>query len=260
MARRKQRLSLKPDLFRAVGLVFIIVLGIAFVVLGAAAFLRGVCASSLFTVRDITIAENIKPLDLPELAKLKGQNLFSVDLLKVEARIRARYPHLADLCVLRQFPDQILVTATKRDPFARISMDGHVVVIDRHGYMIGPSVEGPEPLTVIKGLKRQKVAYGDRVGDARIKLAVTIITLFHQEKRLAAVGLETLHMDDLTRIVCDLGAEEAGFQVYIDKDNVAARFSTLSDVLSRGGLDLKQIKYMDLRFGEPILGQKKVKK
>jgi cell division septal protein FtsQ len=260
MAKRKQSPSLNPDVLRTVGLVCIFVLGIALTVMALTAFLRGVCASPLFTVRSISIADNIQPLELPELQKLKGQNLFSVDLSKVEARIRARYPQLADLCVLRQFPDQLFVTATKRDPFAKISMDGRVCVIDRYGYMIGSPIEGQGSLTTIKGLKHQKVLPGTKVEDEQVKLAVTIITLFHQDKRLSSVGLETVNVEDPTRIVCDLGSEEAQFQVFMDKDNVPVRLKTLADVLLRGGLDLKQIKYMDLRFGEPILGQKKVKK
>jgi cell division septal protein FtsQ len=206
------------------------------------------------------IADNIQPLELPELMKLKGQNLFAVDLPKVEARIRAKYPQLADLRVMRRFPDQIGVTAVRREPFAKVFIDGRSYVIDRQGYMIGPPIDGQEALTVIKGLKRQKVFAGVLVQDERVKLGVMVMTLFHQDRRLSSVGLETVNVEDLTRIVCDLGTEEAQFQVFIDKDNIAARLKTLSEVLSRGGLDLQQIKYMDLRFGEPILGQKKVKK
>jgi hypothetical protein len=260
MVKRKQSPSLNPDIVRTVGLVCIFVLGIALAVMAAVSFFRSVCASSLFTVRTITIAEHIQPLDLPELAKLKNQNLFSVDLTKVEARIHGRYPQLADLRVLRRFPDQIFVTATRRDPFAKVSLDGRLCVIDRAGFMIGAPIEGQESLTLIKGLKRQKVSAGDPIQDDRAKLAVMIITLFHQDKRLSSVGLQSVDVDDLTRIICDLGIEKAAFEVVIDKDNIRTRIKTLSDVLSRGGLDLQQIKYMDLRFGEPILGQKKVKK
>ena len=260
MVKRKQSPSLNPDVLRTVGLVCVVLLGAALAVVALLAFVRGVCASDLFTVRGITVADHIQPLELPELAKLKGQNLFSVDLMKVEARIHARYPQLADLSVTRRFPDQIFVTATKREAFAKILMDGRACVIDRAGYMIGAPVDGQQSLVLIKGLKRQKASPGDPVADERVKLAGMIIMTFHQDKRLSLAGLETVNVDDPTRIVCELGTEEFAFQVIIDKDNAASRLKTLSDVLSRGGLDLKQIKYMDLRFGEPILGQKKVKK
>ena len=260
MVKRKQSRSLNPDIVRTVGLVCVFVLGIALAVMAMAALLRGVFASPLFTVRNVMIADNIQPLELPELVKLKGQNLFAADLSKLEARVRVRYPQLADVRVMRHFPDQIGVTGVKREPFAKVSIDGHLSVIDRQGCMIGPPIAGQESLTVIKGLKRQKVSAGMLVQDERVKLGIMIVTLFHQDKRLSSVGLETVNVDDLTRIVCDLGTEEAEFQVFIDKDNGAARLKTLSEVLSRGGLDLQQIKYMDLRFGEPILGQKKVKK
>jgi cell division septal protein FtsQ len=260
MVKRKQSRSLNPDIIRTVGLVCIFVLGIALAVLALAAFLRSVFASPLFTVRSVVIAENIQPLELRELLKLKGQNLFSVDLSKLEAKVHAKYPQLADLRIMRQYPDQIRVTALKREPFAQVSIDGHTSVIDRYGYMIGSPGEDHAALTVIKGLKRQKISPGTLVRDERVNLGVMIVTLFHQDRRLSSVGFEGINLDDVTRIVCDLKIEEAQFQVFIDKDNAAARLKTLADVLSRGGLDFQQIKYMDLRFGEPILGQKKVKK
>jgi len=260
MAKRKPSLSLNPDILRKVGLICILVLGIALAVMALAAFLRGVFASPLFTVRGIAVADNIQPLELPELEKLKGRNLFAADLSKLEAKVRAKYPQLADVRVMRRFPDQIGVTAVRREPFAKVLIDGRSSVIDRYGYMIGAPIEGQESLAVIKGLKRQKVSAGTAVQDERVKLGVMIVTLFYQDRRLSSAGLEAVNVDDLTRIICDLGVEEAKFQVFIDKDNIAARLRTLSEVLSRGGLDLQQIKYMDLRFGEPILGQKKVKK
>ena len=260
MAKRRQSPSLDPDRVRTVGLVCVFALGIALAVMALAAFFRGVCASPLFTIRGVAVDEHIQPLELPELAKLKGQNLFSVDLAKLEARVRTRYPQLADLRVMRQFPDQIFITAIKRTPFAKVLLDGHAYVIDRDGYIIGSPLEGQQSLTFIKGVKRQKVSTGEPLQDERVKFAVTVIALFQQEKRLSAVGLETVNVDDLARIVCDLGTDEAKFQAVIDKDNIAARVKTLSEVLSRGGLDLTQIKYMDLRFGEPIIGQKKARK
>jgi cell division septal protein FtsQ len=260
MAKRKPSPSLNPDIVRTVGVVCIFILGIALAAMALAAFLRGVCASSLFTVSSVSIAQNIQPLELPELSKLKGQNLFSVDLSKIEARVRAKYPQLADLRVLRQFPDQVFITGLKRDPFAKVAMDGRLVVIDRDGYVIGAPIEGQEALTVIKGLKRQKASAGDQIQDERMKTGMAVSTFFHQEKKLSSALLEAVNVEDPTRIVCDLGSGEARFQVFIDKDNMAARLRMLSDVLSRGGLDLNQIKYMDLRFGEPIIGQKKVKK
>jgi hypothetical protein len=260
MAKRKQSHSLNPDILRTVGLVCILVLGIALAGMALAAYGRGICASSLFTVRQITIAQHLQPLELPELAKLKGKNLFSVDLPKAEAKVHARYPQLAELRVIRRFPDEIFVTAVRREPFAKVFIDGHSCVIDRQGYMIGAPIEGQESLTVIKGLKRQKVSAGELIRDERVKLGVMIIMFFREDRRLSSVQLETVHVDDLTRIVCDVEVEEAEFQAIMDKENITARLKMFSDVLSRGGLDLQQIKYMDFRFGEPILGQKKVKK
>ena len=260
MARRKQNPSRKPDVLRNVGIACIVVLGAALAVMAAAAFLRGMRASPFFKVRMVVVADNIQPLELPELAKLKGQNILLVDLSKAEARVRGRYPQLADVRVIRQFPDKILVKGLRREPFAKVSWDGEVSVIDPDGYMIGAPVEGQETLTVIKGLKHQRISAGSQVRDERVKLAAQIIMLFQHDRALASAGLTSISIDDVTRILCHLKVGEAGFDAIIDRENMTSGLKMLSQVLSHGGLDLMQVKYMDLRLDEPIIGQKKAKK
>ncbi|MBF0331435.1 MAG: FtsQ-type POTRA domain-containing protein [Candidatus Omnitrophica bacterium] len=257
MARKKPNPSLNPDLVRSVGLACILLLAIALFILGSASFLR---SSPLFVVRDISMADSLQQLEIPELLKLRGQNIFYVDLAKIESRIRQKYPQLSNLHVMRRFPDQIFVMATQREPFAAVAFDNRICVIDRNGFMMGPPLKDQPPLAVIRGLKSQRVAPGDQVSDENVRLAIEIITLFHQDGRLPGFVLSSLHVNDPTRITCDIQKDGLEFQVIIDKEHRVQRLKTLSDVLTRGGLDLLQIKYMDLRFGEPVIGQKKVKK
>ncbi len=256
MAKKRQNISPDPVLVRTVGYACIGIFSLALVALAVTGALR---TSTLFTVKEVTVADNIQTLDLPELLKLRGQNIFAVDLARVEAKIKAKYPQLADVRVMRRLPDQVFVMALKREPFAFASLDGKACVIDRDGFVIGQFQPGQTPLPLVKGLKHQKVFSGDRVQDDRVRVACQIIAQCRQDARLVAAGLQAVNVEDLDRVVCTF-AEGAGFDVIVDKDNIPARVKMLSDVLSRGGLDLAQVKYMDLRFGEPVIGQKKVKK
>ncbi len=256
MAKKRQNISPDPVLVRTIGFACIFIFTIALAAMAVTSFLR---ASPFFTVKEVALADNIHALDLSEFLKFRGQNIFSVDLARMEAKIRAKYPQLAELCVMRRLPDQIFVTALKREPFAFASLDGKACVIDRDGFIIGPSQPGQALLPLVKGLKHQKILSGDRVQDERVRVACQLIALVQQDARLVTAGLQAVNVEDLERVVCAF-TEGDGFDVIVDKTNIPARVKMLSDVLSRGGLDLSRIKYMDLRFGEPVIGQKKAKK
>ncbi len=257
MAKRKQSPSLSPDQIRMAGLGAIIVLGLALTVMGVGSFLR---TSPVFKIREVVIAPNIQPLEFNDLQKLKGQDIFSVDLAKIESRVHAKYPQLADLRVMRRLPDQIFVSALKRDPYAMVVVDTRTFVVDRNAFIIGPPHQDHAPMVLVRGVKYQKPVSGDRLQDGALRQAFEIIDLFSHDTRLASASLKSVNVKDLTRIVCALELESGAFDVIVDKENIPSRLKMLADVLSRGGLDLALVKYMDLRFGEPVIGQKKVRK
>ncbi|MCK5081648.1 MAG: cell division protein FtsQ, partial [Candidatus Omnitrophica bacterium] len=47
-----------------------------------------------------------------------------------------------------------------------------------------------------------------------------------------------------------------GLVIILDRNNIDRRIKVLGVVLSQGKLDMKQVKYVDLRFKEPIIGKK----
>jgi hypothetical protein len=42
----------------------------------------------------------------------------------------------------------------------------------------------------------------------------------------------------------------------LDREKIAQRIKVLGVVLSQGNLDMDHVKYVDLRFKEPIIGKK----
>ncbi len=258
MARKKSP-SRGPEAFRPFLLGMALILGLALAAAALVFGFRTLAASALFRVQAVRAAESLQPLDLGDLQKLKGKNIFTVDLDKVEAGIHARHPGIADLRVTRRYPDEIYVTGIRREAFAVVAIDGRQWLVDRNGYMI--AAPGPEhkSLTLVKGLMRQKAASGAPVVDRNIRTAFDIMALFGKDPHLAGLVLRSVDVGDLTRIACDVVDGESGFLALIDKDNIPARLKTLAEVLMRGGIDLAQVKYMDLRFGAPVIGQKKAR-
>lgn len=259
MVKRKQsQPRLSADAVRGIGLAVIFILFAFFSVRGIWLYAK---ASGLFTIQKISVAENLAPLDVSSFEKLKGKNIFAVNLGELTTRIKAKYPAFANLKVLRRFPDEILISGLKRSPFAVVSVNGRSIMADSEGYLIGSPKADDEPLTVVRGLKVTKTAAGSKLTDERFEMARQIISEFRKDRLLSVVPLQFVDMSDVTRIVSRVGAEDtASIDVILDAKSFSTKVGELGTLFSRNEIDLLTVKYIDLRFEAPIIGQKKTKK
>jgi hypothetical protein len=259
MAKRKQSSQplLSAEAVSRIGIGVIVFITLFFVVAGILSFGR---QSDLFAVKDVLIPENLQSFALPDVAKLKGQNIFQIDLAALEKKVRQKYPQLANLRVIKRFPDRIEFSAFKRDAFALVAPDGRLSLIDKEGFSIGAPSKDTEPFPLIKGLVKQKLIPGDALGDGRVKIGIEIIKVFREDRLLSKVPLRSVDVGDMARIVCVLGEEGDTFEVLLDKDNFARKAGGLATLISRNDVDLLKVKYIDLRFEEPLVGQKKTVK
>ncbi|NTV28469.1 MAG: hypothetical protein HGA80_00085 [Candidatus Omnitrophica bacterium] len=259
MAKRKSNQpQLSADLLIGIGLIIIVLFSFVALAWGCVAYLT---RSGLFTVREVVVSDSLGGIDIPELSKLKGHNIFNVRLEKLEARLHGKYPALSNLKAVRRFPDEIVVTAVRREPFARAALNGRVVLVDREGYLLGAAGTTDEPLPLLKGLRTDKIVPGTQLTDQHFALASGIVSVFRGNRTLADIVLRSVDVSDTVRIVCLLGAEAGaagdGVEVIVDSKSFTSRVSELGLLLSHRQLDLAGVKYIDLRFGAPIIGQKK---
>ena len=103
-------------------------------------FLTG---SALFEVKDVMIDRSIGFIDLRTLKDLKGKNIFKIDLKKIDQQIVRRYPYIAQLRVVRQLPDRILILAKKREPLMQVYFRKKYLLLDTQGvalyYVLQPA-------------------------------------------------------------------------------------------------------------------------
>jgi cell division septal protein FtsQ len=258
MAKRKPNpQSISVDVVRWIVIAVIALVVGFFAVQAFSTFLH---TSKIFLIRDIFVEENLGEVKLPELEKLKGHNLFSVDLMKVENKVRAKYSYIGDLKVLRHFPDGIAITGFLRRPVAEAALNGHTLEISADGYFLRHSEREGDPLPVVRGLKSANAVPGERVEDEKLLVAMNIIELIKSARALSALGFREVDITDPLKIICRFRDEAASFDVFIEKDHVADKLKGLSAIAERSDLELAQVKYIDLRFDEPVIGRKKSKK
>ena len=91
--------------------------------------------SPLFEIKDVMIDRSIQFIDLHVILRrtLKGSNIFKIDINKIDRQIAQRYPYIAQLRVVRQLPNRILILAKKREPLMQIYFRQKYLILDAEG-------------------------------------------------------------------------------------------------------------------------------
>ncbi|MBN1870738.1 MAG: cell division protein FtsQ/DivIB [Candidatus Omnitrophica bacterium] len=251
MARRRQS---KTQLF-IVKFIFITLLmgGLGFGVASAAVyFFRN---TEYFRIRSVIIDPALQFIQRTDLKHLIGKNIFEVDLKAVQRHLSYKYPQAAELKVIKHFPDQIDIVAKQRMPFAQIWIGEKIAIMDEDGVVLSIMGKAEKLLPLIAGAKtdNQRLVRGLPFQGDDIQTALQIAGYFQGSKKLSSYSLSTINVENLSKIYLTLSND---LQVVLDRDDIAQKIRVLEVVLSPGMLDMKEVKYVDLRFKEPIIGKK----
>jgi len=182
-------------------------------------------------------------------------NVILKDLKAVQRKLNYKYPQAAKLKVIKRFPNQISVLAKQRVPFAQLEVKKKIVIVDKEGVVLSLEEKRDKKLPDITGIKfnNPELVLGMPLRGSDIWLTLKIIKLFKANRSLAAYSISGINIENLSKINFTLSNH---LNVIIDRDKIAQKIRVLSIVLAQDRLNLKDVKYVDLRFKEPILGKK----
>jgi len=187
-----------------------------------------------------------------ELRRLKGRNIFKVDLVKLQDRIQAQYPQIAQLQVMRELPDRIKVLAKKREAVLQIARGGKFLLVDADGvamYYVATAVQVPSVQGAIGSQTR--VVLGLPIPTKNMNLAVALLDGFKTRPHTSRLKVASVDVSNLSKIEISLGET---LKVVIDQDNYTSKLDTLDMLVAQRKIDFTKVKYIDLRFNEPVLG------
>ena len=211
-------------------------------------------SAPMFVIRDVGREASLQFIQSPILDQLKGRNIFAVNLRSVQRALQAEYPEVDRLRIERRFPDTIYLSARKREPFAYIAAGSQDILLDRNGYVLSlntlPVSQWPSILGV--PLPRE-FALGKPLRSEQLRVALEIISAGNENPHLRDRPILSVDVTQLSKIAVRVTGDVT---VFLDRDKIVQRVTTLGILLREGDLDLAQISYIDLRFKEPILGKK----
>lgn len=214
--------------------------------------------SDLFKIKTVVVSDpGMQFIKASRLVNLKGKNIFALDLEALAQRLQAQYPEIAEIKLLKRFPDQIVVITKRRVAFAQARIRNKDITIDGQGVILsmGLSVSPSSEIPLIVGIDADKtwLAPGNQLRGQDIKIALALIKAFRSNKYLAVYKILKIDAANLSQVEFYLTDT---LKVIVDQNNIPEKIQMLSWMLSQAKLKLEEINYIDLRFKEPIIGKK----
>ncbi len=214
--------------------------------------------ADLFNVKEISLGPSIQFIKSRHLDRLKGRNIFEIDLKKTQQRLEVQYPEVEKLRIIRQLPNRVYVFAQKRDPFAYLSLGSQYAILDNKAIVLAVTAKlSKGGIPVISGVAlKADVILGKPVRDYRVRLALRIVDQLHKNEHLKSYKITSVDVVSVSQILVYLNDD---MKIIMDQDKTSQKISKLGIFLSQGNIKDKSFNYIDLRFKEIYLGQKKEK-
>ncbi|VAX36037.1 hypothetical protein MNBD_UNCLBAC01-105 [hydrothermal vent metagenome] len=247
--KKKFKISIAPAIIKfSLATVFALIIGFA--------IYRGVyhfCMhSSYFQIEAIEYDAALDFIHKRNLKKLKGKSIFAVDLKAIQRKLQAKYPQVTSLQVVRRFPNRIIINARQRLPLAQTKFENIILTLDEKGVVLSSTSKKGKKLPWIVGVKTNNKGFtlGRPLRSRTIWSALKIIKIFQEERALRPYQIKRIDVKNLSKIYLTL---TNGVDIIVDTDKVEQKMQKLGVILPQDRVEFKEIKYIDLRFKEPIL-------
>jgi cell division septal protein FtsQ len=208
-----------------------------------------------FKIKNVVVNPTISFVQSAEIQALKGKNIFDVDLKRVQDRVRRQYPQVSQLKIVKKYPNEIYVDAKRRNIFAQIEIRNQIYVLDGDGIVLFDTPTRSDKLPLIEGVNTRSlnVQLGYSLNGVDVRMALYIIRLFRRSPVLSSYPLTGINVDNLSKINLYLMDD---YRILIDRDKIERKLQILELLLSQKKINFDEIKYVDLRFREPIIKKK----
>ncbi|MBM3243325.1 MAG: hypothetical protein FJZ12_00610 [Candidatus Omnitrophica bacterium] len=257
MEKPRIKVLLKPLLFILIAFVFLTI---------SLGYILGVITSSdYFTVKDITKRGDFNI----NLSYLIGKNIFSLNLPYESAHIEKSCSDCLRVKIARVMPNRLFVDFIRRKPVALVKLSRYFAV-DLNGVLFNPS-ESYEDLNLplITGLDKRipSVTLGKAYKIKELNLALSIIKEAGRFMNLRDYPISKIEVgpreDIILFIIIDfvkgfnyglqIPDSQKMLEVRVSQGNIIEKIAVMSGLINQEKHQLFNIKYIDLRFKEPVI-------
>lgn len=178
------------------------------------------------------------------MGSLLGRNIFKVNLPNLQEEISRKHPELLSTSVRREFPNKVKIFVVPRLPVAQVQ-DGGTYLVDQDGIIL-PYVSSPSSFTTALPLV---VGVGERKG---LQEALHFTSSLHQLPELARY-VRIIDVSDENNLSF---RTPEGLEVRVGSGDFKEKLKLFDRTRVTLGDRMKEIKYLDLRFDEVVIGSR----
>ncbi len=211
--------------------------------------------SDFFKIKKISYPKTVGLPAENSVFNLMGKNLFSVNLKEVSRKFRQEFPNLSAVRIYRHLPDELIIEAQKRSPVALVKLGEKYFYVDSEAVIISNPEGKKDNLPVILGVANRpsSIKSGQLYDDQDLKFGLEIIQELAKIPYLNKLVLTKIKVSGASRASFLFAS---GIEVIIGQERLKEKLQLLLIVYSRLGAESAQVKYIDLRFKEPVIGKK----
>jgi len=186
------------------------------------------------------------------LSAYKSKSVFTLDLKAIANNLQSSYADAKDVSVSLALPDKLVISLKLRKPVAVVRAD-KLYPVDEEGVVLPitdqaalkwvPVVDGVQ----LKANERKNKA----IVSKNLKTAIDLLRIIKDVKAVADYGIDSVNTKDPENISFYL---RNGIEVRMGSEDFKGRVMVLAKTLKDPRLIMDRIKYIDLRFGDAVIG------
>jgi cell division septal protein FtsQ len=182
----------------------------------------------------------------------KSKNIFDINLKYIAQSIQNSYGDVRDVVAGISLPDRLVITLKLRRPVALIK-SGKFYPVDEDGVILpgGSRVEALNDLPVINGLDIRTLNSG--MTGRNLDLTLELLGEIRRSRALSVFGVSSISVYDPRNMSFCL---KNGVEVRIGQENFRERLNLLSKALKDPRLVMDNVRYIDVRFRDIVVGPK----
>lgn len=250
MRKRKLNLYVKPLIGSLISLSVLLFIIICLIQLAK--------KSDFFRVKQVLVKiNNTAGGDYKiDLSYLIGRNIITLALNREEERILKLYPGYGRINLIRILPDKLCAIFIPRKAVALLKLYRHFCLDEDLVLFIPANEQECAGLVEICGLETKIFGpkSGTRYNCKELNTALTIIKAVKNNPMLTNIQIKKFDLSEPANTTFFITKDGQDVKpVRISQEAVVDKINILGSVLAQAGNDWPDIKYIDLRFKEPVI-------
>lgn len=224
-------------------------------------FLKALTTSDYFRITDIRLIG----IDSIDLSYLKSKNIFTLDLAEESHYILQAYPGFSKVRLVKVLPNRIAVYFIRRKPIAILKLYRDFAIDEEAVLFLPSEAEKDLGLPQIVGLETKIFGPkpGIRYNIKEINLALSIIKEMNKSRALRDYKIKRINVASAVNTSFFLSlsqnlprataVSDALLEIKVGQKDVMNKIEILSNLIPQVRNSLGKLKYIDLRFKDPVI-------